>query len=174
LTGKLSSCPDWATLIAVRSRLVGADPEGWEIALAHLDGCHPCRRRAESLDPLLAFRRLPRVEVSPDAVEDMRHRVAVLRGARQVDRPAAPPRSRWSAAAATFLLVAGLLMAAGHEPARVGEAAVAEASSEHETLVAGFLVELANQPVLEHLDQPFEQVVQWSSEELSMILLLDV
>lgn len=162
------SCPSWPSLIAERQRS-GESPEGWDAAVAHLDGCEACFRQAVRLEPSLVFRRMPAVTVTGDEVEEMRRRVALLRRVRQVERPAVSLRRRWPAAAAAVLLTVGLL-GATHGTGPLAEDVQVGGS---EPWMTSLLGELASQPVLEHWDQPFDQVVQWSSDELSMILLLD-
>jgi hypothetical protein len=163
-------CPNWRSLAAARDERAG-DPPGWDAALHHLDGCPRCRRTAVEADPMLAFRRLPPLTVAADEVESMRLRVAALRGAAQV----APPSRRgwrflarhgWAAAAAAA--VALFTGAHGGRPP-VGEALAAVMASTPPSLVA----ELAAQPLLEELDQPFDNVVQWDGDDLSVVLVLD-
>jgi hypothetical protein len=165
------SCPDWPELLALRQRLGAGQPPEWERATAHLDGCPACRRVAERLDPALLFRRLPVVSSDEAAIDDMRRRVELLRRARQVEKGLGRHR-RWRESAAAALLALGLLgVLHGSTPQR--EAARASRASLGEPPFAGMMGELTGLPVLEHLDQPFDQIVQWSSDELSMILLLD-
>src|SRR5262249_26577001 len=70
----------------------------WNGALAHLDaGCPDCRESALRADPLLAFRRLPELELSAAEeaaeVEAMQGAVAALLRARSLERGAETDRS---------------------------------------------------------------------------------
>jgi hypothetical protein len=134
------TCPDWTRLSAHRADPRRAEPAGWELALAHLDGCGECRRIALAADPTLAFRRLAVVDVAPAGdsgdVEAMREAVAAMRRASRllppspgrrrprspaVDRAVAAARDLfgrgWTRAAAAVVLAAGLLaLAPSHPP----------------------------------------------------------
>ena len=160
-------CPDWPALAAARDERAG-DPPGWEAALSHLEGCASCRRTAPAADPMLVFRRLPPLAVSGDEVESMRLRVAALRGASEVSHP----RRRWRSlvghgwAAAAVLVVA--LLGGAHSAPRGGEATRAPLAPPH-----SLAAELAAQPLLEELDRPFDNVVQWNGDDLSVVLVLD-
>jgi hypothetical protein len=178
-------CPDWPALAAARDASP-ADPPGWEHALAHLDGCARCRRAAVTADPLLAFRRLPPLPVAGDEVEAMRLRVSALVGASGLAAASrgglAEPRGRlaswlarrvparswrrlgrhgWAAAAAVVIA----LFAGAHGSPRGAAAPAAFDPS--------LAAELAAQPLLEELDRPFDNVVQWDDEELSVVLVVD-
>ena len=160
-------CPDWTALAATRDE-ARADPAGWDAALAHLDGCGHCRRTAVAADPLLLFRRLPPLVVAGDEIEAMRLRVAALRGASEVTRP----RRRWRSLvghgwAAAAILVMALLGGAPSAPPN-GDAARAAAPPPH-----SLAAELAAQPLFEELDRPFDNVVQWDGDDLSVVLVLD-
>lgn len=119
-SGGGTGCPDWRRLVAERDEQ-RADPLGWTEALRHLDGCVRCREAALAADPLLLFRRLPRVAASPAAasageitidVEAMKRGVATLRRTSALQGGASAPareirrlRRRLSLAAATVLMV---------------------------------------------------------------------
>lgn len=154
-------CPDWAALAAARDQRPG-DPPGWEAALAHLDDCARCRREAPAADPMLVFRRLPAFPAGNDEVEAMRLRVAALRSASAV----APPRRRWrpvgqGLAAAAMLAVA--LLSGSQAPGPVARTAPPPALA----------AEIAAQPLIEELDQPFDSVVQWNADDLSVVVVVD-
>ncbi len=104
------SCPSWRELAADREPHFGgqeAEP-AWREALEHFDsGCPRCRREALAADPVLVFRRLPRVEMS-DAqeaaeVDAVIQAVAAMRTASRVEslerRSHAGGWKRWTAAA---------------------------------------------------------------------------
>jgi hypothetical protein len=154
------ACPDWVRLAAERDAAPG-DPPGWEEALRHLDGCPACRESAVAADPLLAFRRLPTVAAGADEVAAMRLRLAALRGA---DRVAPPRRARSLRALAAAAVVALAMLAGGNAP-RVAD----EILHSPPALDAA----LAAEPVLDELDQPFEHVVQWNGDDLSVVLVVD-
>ena len=176
----LLACPDWKALAAARDAAPG-DPPGWAEALAHLDcGCAQCRRAAVAADPMLAFRLLPGPALDADAeVEAMRLRVAALRGMSAVT---APPRrsARWRVAAAAAV-VALAALAGGNvprdatgQPSLLAAGVVAPPSFAAPAAAAAALAaELAAEPLLEGIDKPFEHVVQWNGDDLSVILVVD-
>jgi hypothetical protein len=187
MSAVVRSCPDWRQLAAARDASP-AEPAGWEEALRHLDGCPRCRHAAVAADPLLAFRRLPAPALAADEGEAMRLRVAALRGAARVaplaatDAPAPPARGRRLGSplrrlralplrqlAAAMLVLAAVLAGgnrARHSPTANDPAAIVS---------AGALLDaaLASEPVLDELDQPFDHVVQWNGEDLSVVLVVD-
>jgi len=111
-----ASCPDWRALTAHRNDPRAPEPEGWDDALAHFDGCGRCRPAALAADPSLLFRRLresaPMAGSTAGGDEDVlaiRQGVAALRAGRRLDddrRRRRSPWGRWAAAAA--LAVAAL------------------------------------------------------------------
>ncbi len=182
----VQACPDWRQLAAARDASPG-EPAGWNEALRHLDDCPACRRAAVEADPLLAFRRLPAPALAADEVEAMRLRVAALRGAARVAPPApaatplraaalglAPPLRTLRALplrqlAAAVLVLAAVLAGgnrAQHQPAATRAAAVVSAGARLDAA-------LASEPVLDELDQPFDHVVQWNGDDLSVVLVVD-
>ena len=179
-------CPDWRRLAAARDASP-VEPPGWDEALRHLDGCAPCRTAAVAADPLLAFRRLPAPPLAADEAESMRLRVAALVGASRVSpsssswlggRVARPRRLaaalplRQHAAAA---VVAAALRAGGNAP-RGGEPAAATLPIQVLPNLASARAldaALAAQPVLDDLDRPFDHVVQWNGDDLSVVLVVD-
>ena len=170
------NCPDWRRLAAARDAAPG-EPDGWLEALAHLEECPSCRRAAVEADPTLAFRRLSPLTLAGDEVEAMRRRVAALRGASAVAGPAPHrrlPRRVWQPVAAAAALAVALL-AGGHAPG--GVSAPAPGVTARRAPAAAFPpelgAELAAQPLLEELDQPYDHVVQWNAEDVSVVLVVD-
>jgi hypothetical protein len=179
-------CPDWRRLAAARDAGPG-DPPGWDEALRHLDGCPACRESAVAADPLLAFHRLPGPALGADEVEAMRLRVAALRGAGRLTSPrgVALGRRGWAdrsslhlrqAAAAAVVMLA--LLAGGnlpHAPLAPGPvAAVAPVPPGiFRTAAPALPAVLASEPLLEGIDQPFDHVVQWNGDDLSVVLVVD-
>jgi hypothetical protein len=161
-----AECPDWRALAAARDASPG-DPPGWEQALAHLDGCPGCRIAVADADPLLVFRWLPSPALAVDEVEQMRLRLAALRGAGRL-----APRSRRRAVpqAAAAAVVALALLAGGNAPQRLGIAGPVSTVATSSPAVAAAL---AAEPLLEELDQPFDQVMQWNADDLSVVLVVD-
>jgi len=174
----LLACPDWKALAAARDAAPG-DPPGWPEALAHLDECAPCRRAAVIADPTLAFRALPGPTLDVEAeVEAMRVRVAALRGMSAVTAPRRR-HAHWRVAAAAAV-VALAALAGGNAP-RLGTphaaAVIAHAAAPSPiapaAAPAALAAELAAEPLLEGMDKPFEHVVQWNGDDLSVILVVD-
>ena len=184
MSAAVNTCPDWRRLAAARDAS-SAEPEGWDEALRHLDDCPSCRRAAVEADPLLAFRRLPAPALAVDEVEAMRLRVAALRGAARVAPPAAGDATALPALArrlaqplralplrqlAAAVLVLGAVLAGGNGARHSSAAAKAAA-----VVPAGVALDaaLASEPVLDELDQPFDHVVQWNGDDLSVVLVVD-
>ena len=180
-----------------RKRGLEGDTE-WQEAVEHIDGCSDCRREALAIDPLLLFRELPAANLSTDETDDLRRRVAVLRRTRAIETPRPGSRPRWVAAA--VLLVAALgwtLGATVGEGDGVGAVEVQTAEvgdlempfevpfdghaevSEAAALVVdrSLLDDLGNDhlalPLFEEIGEPYQQVVQWSDESMSVVLVVD-
>lgn len=175
---------DWSRLLRERDRLddarigeTGTDGEEWRELVPHLEECETCRRHAYALDPTLLFQRLPRIESDREEVEEMKHRVAVLRSARELERDSRSPRfdrrraGLGVAAAILFLLVG--VVGVGHgphiEPIRTATAVAVG----NEPDAAPLDESVAGRPLIEDLDLPAAQVVQWSGDEVSMVLVVD-
>jgi len=185
-------CPDWRRLAAARDASP-ADPPGWAEALRHLDACAVCRPEALAADPLLGFRRLPGPALAADEAESMLLRVAALRGASRVT--SAPPASSWlaeqlarrrSVAAlplrqlAAAAIVAVALLAGGNLPQGDAILSAPPANLVIDTLARNQLAStpaldatIAAEPVLDELDRPFDHVVQWNGDDLSVVLVVD-
>ena len=125
------SCPDWTTLAAHRRERRGAEPDGWQAALAHFDACSACRREALAADPTLVFRRMPEVAMTPAAeaaeAASMRQAVAAMRTASRVEasqRSSAGWR-RWAAAAVLTVAALPLGRDGGQVPAERARLAAA-------------------------------------------------
>ena len=188
------SCPDWRRLAAARDASP-ADPPGWDEALRHLDSCTECRPAAVAADPLLAFRRLPGPVLAADEAESMLLRVAALRGASRVTGGAsrvthAAPSSSWvaeqlarrrSVAAlplrqlAAAAVVAVALLAGGNLPQGDAVLAAPQAALVRNQLTSTPALDaaIAAEPVLDELDRPFDHVVQWNGDDLSVVLVVD-
>lgn len=80
------SCPDWIELTR------GDAPVSTD-AWAHAETCRPCREAAIAADPLLAFRRLPKVEAGQDEIARMQQAVAAMRRGRTMENHAGPERA---------------------------------------------------------------------------------
>lgn len=181
-------CPDWRALAAARDASP-ADPPGWEEALRHLDSCAACRPEAIAADPLLAFRRLPGPALAADESESMLLRVAALRGASRVTHSA--PSSSWVAAQlarprrsiaalplrqlAAAAVVAFALLAGGNGPQGDAVLAPQATTMAHHQLASppALQAAIAAEPVLDELDRPFDHVVQWNGDDLSVVLVVD-
>jgi hypothetical protein len=156
------TCPDWRRLAAARDASPG-DPPGWDEALRHLDGCPRCQKAAVAADPLLAFRRLPPAPLASDEVEAMRLRVSALRGASRLAPVRHRPRLSHLAAAAVVALA---LLAGGNAKRPSDAPPLAPVGSALDAA-------LAAEPVLDEFDQPFDHVVQWNGDDLSVVLVVD-
>lgn len=160
------SCPDWRLLAAGRER-GGTEAAGWTAAMGHFDACTLCRREALTADPLLVFRRLPAVELTPaeesSEVEAMRQAVAAMRTGKRIEsRRSFAGWRRWAAAA--VLAVASLAVGRDKFPALEPAAAVAPAPMP---------ADAASVPALEGLNLPDARVYEWNSKELSVHLIFD-
>jgi hypothetical protein len=153
----LLCCPDWSRLAAARSD-EGAEPEGWAEAVSHFDSCALCRKEALKADPLLVFRRMPAVEITPAEehleVESMQQAVAAMRTARRLEvRSEARGRfagwRRWAAAA----VLAGISLGVGGDigPSRAPQL----------------------EPVLDGIDRPEARVYEVGDDEFSAVMVID-
>ncbi len=171
------TCPDWLSLRDRRD----AEPEAWDRALAHFDGCRECRGAALDSEPTLLLRKMPTVQVDSNEVAAMQRAVAGMR--RQA--AAAPPRRPpiWLAAtAAAAALVAAVLAAVtlGVIPNLGGPGetlpAVADArpAAVYSTAVAalGATPALEQVPLVEDVDPAFGQVIQVFDDQISLVLVL--
>ena len=166
------SCPDWRQLTARRER-ERADPEGWAAAMEHFDSCPPCRREALAADPLLVFRRLPKVELGAaeerSEVEAVRQAVTAMRTARRlVARRSFGGWRRWSAAA--VLALAALSVGRDRDP-RLAMGRMARASLLVPAQPAPAQALAA--PMIEVLNRPDARVYQMPGEDLSVIMVVD-
>jgi hypothetical protein len=163
------SCPDWRLLTA-RRRREGADPAGWTEAMDHFDSCPPCRREALAADPLLVFRRLPKVELGPaeegSEVEAVRQAVAAMRTARRLVARRSFGWRRWSAAA--VLALAALSVSRDRDPR--------QEHTVRASLVPAFQPAPARAmvaPTVDVLNHPDARVYQVSDDSLSVIMVVD-
>lgn len=124
-----ASCPDWRALTAHRDDPRAPEPEGWDDALAHFDGCSRCRPAALAADPSLLFRRLrdnaaiagvgsiagSTAEGDEDVLA-IRQGVAALRAGRRLDDDRRRGRSPWGRWAAAAALAVAALSAGASDP----------------------------------------------------------
>lgn len=181
------NCSDWKVLTAHRRERHGAEPEGWNEALRHLDGCARCREAAMAADPTLLFRRLSKAPSNPSTeaaeAESIIQAVAGMRTATRM-AASAPPRRRagWRAwrrhAAAAALVIAALPLGGddgwrlrltgqvGSETTPLREEALQPAAGR----AAG--VEL-DQPLIENLDRTDARIYQMGSPDFSVVMVFD-
>jgi len=160
------SCPDWRRLAADRER-GGAEAASWTAAMGHFDACALCRREALAADPLLVFRRLPAVELTPDEesseVEAMRQAVAAMRTGKRIEsRRSFAGWRRWAAAAVLAMISLGV--GRDKEP-RLEQVAIATP--------APAPAEASAVPTLDVLNLPKARVYQWNSKELAVHMIFD-
>lgn len=160
------SCPrrqdaDWEALLAHRFAPAGEEPAGLAEALAHLDACPSCRRRAVDVDPLLLFRGA-RALPEPAAAAAMVEAVRAGRRLHRTERRAGSRRSTGVAAA----LVAGAVLLAPSALFRAAETGLADAPPAPS-------LGLSDHPVIENLDRPGARVYQWGSETVSVVMVVD-
>jgi hypothetical protein len=183
----MSACPNWPYLVRDRDQQTDGATEGrWDAALAHLEDCPACRTAALDADPLLAFRRLSTVELSPASeqaeIEETRRVVAALRtGQRLTAESGRTGRLRaagrvahlrdWGVAA--VLALATFALGTGHTtPPTVPVAAAPSAG-------AGFAavpVRTTYQPgvtSVEGLNRPNARVYQLRGDHLSVVMIVD-
>ncbi|HEV2855429.1 MAG TPA: hypothetical protein VHC97_21735 [Thermoanaerobaculia bacterium] len=161
------NCPDWSRLAAERKRDL-SEPEGWAEALAHFDSCGLCHKEALAADPLLVFRRLPAVELTPAEesleVESMQQAVAAMRTARRLEaRGRFAGWRRWAAAA--VLAAVSLGVGRDKSPRLQEVAAVPPAYAP--------AVQKPAVPTIEDLDRPGARVYQMGDEGFSISMIID-
>jgi hypothetical protein len=135
--------------------------------MEHFDACVLCRREALAADPLLVFRRLPAVELTPaeegSEVEAMRQAVTAMRTARRIEaRRSFAGWRRWAAAAVLALVSLGV----GRDKAPRLEEAAAVAP-------APMPAEASSVPALEGLNLPDARVYQMNGIGLSVHMIID-
>jgi len=164
-------CPDWSALAARRRH----DEPGWAAAVEHFDACTLCRRDAVAADPLLVFRRLPVVEMTPaeesSEVAAMRQAVAAMRTGKRLEaRRSFAGWRRWAAAA--VLAVVSLGVSREREPQPEPVVTAAPRASAPQALERA-AVQGASVPVLDMVDDPGVRVYQVDSEEVSSVFIID-
>ncbi|HKI05377.1 MAG TPA: hypothetical protein VKK31_25580 [Thermoanaerobaculia bacterium] len=159
------SCPNWSLLTAARERgdRGAADPAGWAEAMAHFDACAACRRDAVAADPLLVFRRLPAVELTPAEesaeVASMRQAVTAMRTARRIEaRRGFAGWRRWAAAAVLALASLGVGRDMEPRPERAAAFSAAPAAAPD-----------SSAPELEGLNRPGARVYHLGSDVLMIV-----
>ena len=129
------TCPDWRSLADHRD----LEPQAWDEALHHFDGCRHCRDEALAVEPTLMFRHLPAPKVDRDEITAMKQAVATLRRqsedlprleALEIEGPGQGPKRpavamTWlrAAAVAAVLITAGLMQGAATPPGLTGSGA---------------------------------------------------
>ncbi len=172
-------CPDWPDLVSTEP---GRETAAWSDALDHFGHCDLCRSEALAADPLLLFRSLPAAELSADETEDLRQGVAVLR--RSSDLEPKPSTRRWPTVAASIVLLLLVGWVVTNDPPAPYQSASADAVEVATALSTDPEVALRpeiSEPVFDHhalplfeeIGEPFEQVVQWSDETVSVVLVVD-
>lgn len=182
------TCPNWNHLVTERDAAGGQRPEGWNEAVAHLDGCQDCRRDALRADPTLVFRRLPAVATTQADVASMRRAVASLRRAHEVEEMHAPAEASLEpvadrrpsrrlrhAAAAVAVVAAGFGVWLAPSPDDAERAAVDAVEPPPAVVTAGSEAAPAAVPVLDGLSQPqTADVYQMEGEEdLVVVMMVD-
>jgi hypothetical protein len=185
------SCPDWRTLGARRDR----EPEIWDAALRHLDGCSHCVDAALAAEPTLLFHRLPAPRLRRGEIAEMQQAVAALR---RNSRRRTPPAWLRAAAVAAVLITAALLDGAVRRDAETREpgalAARGAAADVARFIEPGLLREgmpepglaaapepweagpqtlaLERMPLVEYSDPSYGSVVEVVDDEVSLVLVL--
>jgi hypothetical protein len=150
-----------------------------DAALDHLDRCDACSALGPRLDPLLLFRRLPEVQVSPAELERMRESVAVLRRAASDPEPLSAgfrgvrgprlPGLVLRLAAAVLVAAAALWLAPGPLAERGAPSSVPAASLAGAVSVPEFVasVEMLG-------TSPAYVATQVSEDDLTLVILANV
>lgn len=165
------SCPDWSRLAAVRTD-EGAEPEGWGEAVEHFDSCSLCRKEALKADPLLVFRRMATVEITPAEerleVESMQQAVAAMRTARRLEtRGRFAGWRRWAAAA----VLAGISLGVGRD--KVPQLEQAATAPPAPVVSSGFTSGIGVAPVLDAIDRPEARIYEVGDDEFSAVMVID-
>jgi hypothetical protein len=166
-------CPDWSVLAARRQRNVAGEYAEWTAAVEHFDACTLCRRDAVAADPLLVFRRLPGVEMTPaeesSEVAAMRQAVAAMRTGKRLEaRRSFAGWRRWAAAA--VLAVVSLSVSREREPQLDPVVTAPQVLMPGATPAA---VQGTSVTVLEGVDDPAVRVYQVDSAEVSSVMIID-
>ena len=177
------NCPDWHELGATRS----SDESQWQDGLSHFDECALCRKQALMVDPLLVFRQLPEARLDENEIDDLRSRVAGARRVNELESWSKGPRWRGMVAASVLLGCLAVLGGGGSFDSTVpaaGDVLLAETStvnlvssqwssaSDEALFSATLSTESASLPLFEEIE-PYQQVVQWSDETVSVVLVVD-
>jgi hypothetical protein len=180
------SCPDWTRLAAHRLEAAGAEgaaePAGWAAALDHLDECPRCRADALEADPLLLFRRLPRVESDAEDVRLVRSGVEALRRVRRLEAEgsgvAESPDGRWWRRAAVAAGLAGMLLSV-HPSAHDGGAAMDSAAR---LGLGSALARTAPEPspedvsewaAVDEIERPTASVYHFDGGDVGVVMVVD-
>lgn len=182
------SCPDWPRLVAHRLEATGAEsapePAGWDDALDHLEDCPHCRREALEADPLLLFRRLPRLESDPlDDVRRVRAGVEALRRMRRIEGEGAggaraASEGRWWRRAAVAAGLAGMLVSV-HPSAHDGRAAMGSAArlglgaGIARTTPASSPEDVSEWAAVDEIERPTASVYHFDGDDVAVVMVVD-
>ncbi|HEV8581530.1 MAG TPA: hypothetical protein VGX68_20890 [Thermoanaerobaculia bacterium] len=155
------SCPDWNRAAASRS----SEPDGWAAAVEHFDACTLCRQEALAAEPLLVFRRLPLVVLTPaeehSEVEAVRQAVAAMRTAERLEsRRRFAGWQRWAAAA--VLTFAALSVSRDKVP-----------HAERAAVTLSAPLSPAPAPTLDGVNRPGARVYHLANEGVSVVWIVD-
>ncbi len=180
------SCPDWTRLAAERRDAAGTqgapEPAEWAGALAHLDDCPRCRRAALEADPLLLFRRLPRIESDAEDVRHVRAGVEALRSMRRIEGEdaggARAPEGRWWRRAAVAAGLAGMLLGV-HPSAHDGSAAMDSAArlgfgaNLARTAPASYPEDVSEWAAVDEIERPNASVYHFDGDDVGVVMVVD-
>ncbi len=180
------SCPDWNRLAAHRfaaaSTEAAAEPAEWAGALDHLEECPRCREEAFEADPLLLFRRLPKVENAADDVGIVRAGVEALRRARRIEADGADaartPDGRWWRRVAVAAGLAGMLLSA-HPSAHDGSAAMDPAvrfglgAALARPAPASFAEDVSEWAAVDEIERPTASVYHFDGDDVGVVMVVD-
>lgn len=183
------SCPDWTRLAARRLEGLEApaaedagEPAGWDAALDHLETCSRCRHEALEADPLLVFRRLPRLEGDAEDVRLIRSGVETLRRTRTIEAEGAAvaggPEGRWWRRAAVAAGLAGMLLSV-HPSVHDGGAAMDSAAR---LSLGSALARTAPEPspedisewaAADEIERPTASVYHFDGNDVGVVMVVD-
>ncbi len=183
------SCPDWRRLAALHLEGLeaagdedAAEPSGWDAALGHLDACPRCRQEALEADPLLLFRRLPRLESDAEDVRVVRSGVEALRRVRRIEAEgtgvARSPEGRWWRRAAVAAGLAGILLSV-HPSVHDGGAAMDSAarlglgSALARTVPQTSPEDVSEWAAVDEIERPTASVYHFDGGDVGVVMVVD-